>query len=478
MPLMRKQQVLSKLETNEGTSSAPGAVDAEQVFEPQLSDSAEIQSRVPAGPTLSRDFEPVGREQRQLTFRTDFRGSGSTGTAPSLGKYLQACGWKPSVLKQVTIGAVTGIGFQVGEIVSQSSGTIRGVVVGILTAGNAPQHRTTTSGHRLLVAVIVGTFTAAATTGESSGSTSTASAVADYVSQFCYQPTSQKLVRLQTAAWSAGTIAAGDTLKIENATTGALLGAVQIDNLTSQTDFEATILFLQDGGWHATPATNRLRAPNGTDTALLSAAPTATKTPSMTHRHNLDGRQRDLVGSRGDFSLEGEAGGPMQFSWTWTGDVVPAVDAPPIATSGLSTVRPPRLLGAFLCYGTGTEIYRLATKRIVVNNGGTVNPNLDGNRAGGATGSNVIDRAPTIVATTDVVNSAFDWEAARRNGTAIRAAFILGTTQGNIVAIVAPLCQVTDLAIANADGIAAFDVTLSPRRILESGDDELYIAQF
>ncbi|MBL8752270.1 MAG: hypothetical protein JNK15_03130 [Planctomycetes bacterium] len=479
MPITRKQQILAKVEVAEGTSSAPGAGDAVQVFEPTISPSVDVQKRVPSGPSLSRDFDPIGRQTRTVAFKSDFRGSGSTGTAPDFERFLKATGFTASVLKQVTLGAVTGIGFQVGEIVSQSSGTIRGVVVGILTAGNAPAGlRTQTSGHKLLVAVIVGTFTAAATTGESSASTSTASAVADYASQFCYQPTSKKLVRLQTAAWSAGTIAVGNTLRIENVTTGVLLGAVQVDTLTSQTDFEVSVLWLQNGGWDATAATNRLRAPNGTDTTTLSAAPVMTKTPSLTLRHNLDGRLRETVGARGDFTLEGDAGGPMQFSWSFTGDTVPPVDAAPVATTGLSTVRPPRLLGAYCGFGLGTEMHQLPLKRVSLSLAGQVNPNLDANRSGGATGSNVTDREPALAVTVDAVNGGFDWEAALSAGTVVRAAFILGTAQGNIVAIVAPLCQVHAASPGDGDGVATMEVVLAAKRILESGDDEIYVAQF
>lgn len=478
MPITRKQQVLAAIETNEGTAVSLSSTDAVQVFDPQLTDDVDIQSRVPAGPTLSRDFEPVGRQTRRLAFKSDFRGSGSTGTAPDFEKFLKASGFKASTLRQLTIGAVTGIGYEVGEIVQQSSGAIRGVIVGILNASNQPVSRTRTTGDKLLVAVIVGTFTNAATTGESSGSTNTLSAAAAYVSQFCYQPTSQKLVRLQTAAWSAGSIAAGNVLQIKHATTNVLLGSVQVDNLTSQTDFEAQILFLQNGGWDATAANNKLIAPNGTDNAVLSAAPTATKTPSLTMRHNLDGRQRDLVGARGTFSLEGEAGGPMQFSWDFSGDMVAAVDAPAIMTTGLSTVRPPRLLGAIAAYGLGTELYQLPTKRATVALGGQVNPNLDANRAGGSTGSNVTDRDPSITVTVDAVNGGFDWEAARAAGTVVRAALVLGTTQGNIVAVVAPLCQVKSVAPSDSDGVATLDVVLACKRIQESGDDELYLAQF
>jgi len=167
----------------------------------------------------------------------------------------------------------------------------------------------------------------------------------------------------------------------------------------------------------------------------------------------------------------------MQFTWTFSGDLGPSIDALPITTSGLSTIRPPRQLGAFLTYGLGTEIYRLPTKRVSLANGGTVSPNLDGNRAGGSTGSNVVDRLPAFSVTVDNLNGAFDWEAARANSLAIRAAFVLGTTAGNIMSIVAPICQVTEVAPSDSDGIATFDVTLEPMRVQESGDDELYISQ-
>lgn len=479
MPIQRKQQVLAKIETSEGTAATLAGSDAVQIFDPTPpQDTVEVQTRVPAGPTLSRDFAPIGRQSRALSFRTDFRGSGSTGTAPDFARFLLASGYKQTAaLRVLTLGSVTGIGFQIGEIVNQTS-TNRGVVVGILTASNAPLHRTTTTGHKLVVAVITGTLGTAATTGESSGSTSTASAAGDYTG-FSYQPTAEKLVNLTCAAWSnTNPPAVGDVLKVQHASSGILLATVQIVRDNSAGAFtNIDVVFLHgQPGFDATAANNELLSPEG-ETAVLNAAPTQTRTPSLTIRHNLDGRQRDLVGGRGDFTLEGDAGGPMQFAWQFSGDLVDAVDAPQVTTTGLSAVRPPRMLGAFLCYGLGAELYRLPTKRVSLANGGTVSPNLDGNRDGGSTGSNVADRDPTISVTVDNVNGAFDWELARKNGTPVRAAFLLGTAQGNIVAIVAPTCQVTELTFGEQDGVSTVEATLAPRRIQESGDDELYVAQ-
>lgn len=481
MPVERKQQILAAVETSEGTAATLAGSDAIQVFDPQISTAVEVQDRSPAGPTLSRDSATVGRQTRQLTYRSDFRGSGSTGTAPEFAKLLLGSGFKQlnstaTALRTLTLGAVTGIGFQIGEIVNQTASN-RGVVVGILSTTDVPKHRTVTTGDKLVVAVFLGTFGTAATTGESSGSTSTASA-ATSTAGFCYVPTSDKWTRLQVASWSGGTPVVGDVLKIEDTSAGgALIGTCQIarDN-GSMLDFDVVVLHMQPG-FNGTAANNRLRTPSGAGTATLSAAPSMSRTPSLTQRHNLDGRNRLLLGSRGDFNLAGDSGGPMQFEWTFTGDIGTDADAAPVATSGLSTVRPPRLLGAFLCYGNGSELYRIPTKRVSLAQGGQVTANLDGNRDGGATGSNVTDRDPRITVTVDNINGGFDWEAALKNGTVIRAAFLLGTALGNTVFITAPVCQVVECPLGNAEGISTFDVTLAARRIQESGDDELYLGQ-
>lgn len=471
MPVTRKQQILAKTETSEGTSSSPGAGDAVLIYEPQLQDSVDINPRVPSGPTLSRDFTPVGRTTRQLTFKSDFRGSGSLGTAPDFARFLLSCGYKQSALYLVTITstAPTLGGIMLGEIV-QDGGGARGVVVALSASAVSfvPITRLTTGSGVLVIAMITGTWATGAFGGESSSSLATTSAVTGY-SETCYQPDSQKLMNVTTGSWTGTPPAAeGEVLAVENGS-GVVLGHVQVivDN-GSMTDMDVTQL-------HGTIANgNRLRSAGG-GTATISAAPVMTRTPSLTIAHNLDGRRRDLLGSRGTFQLDGDVGSPMQFSWSFSGDIGPAVDTPAIVTTGLSTIRPPRLFGAIAAYGLGAQIHRITTKRVGMDNAGTVNPNLDVNRAGGATGSNVTDRDPSITVTVDQVHSGFDWEAARNNGTPVRFSAILGTVQGQIVGIAAPICQVTEVAISDADGVATFDVTLKPRRVLESGDDEVFL---
>lgn len=474
MPVTRKQQILAKTEVSEGASSNPGAPDAVLVFDPQLNDTADVLDRVPSGPTLSRDFTPVGRKTRTLTFKSDFRGSGditSPITEPDFGRFLKSCGYKLGLTQIIQVSTTPlGGGFMLGEVV-QDAGGARGVVIGLGTgAGLLLGTRMAVSGGFLVVAVLSGTFASGTIGGESSTSLASTSSVANY-DGLVYQPTSEKVMQVTTGAWTGTSpAAAGEVLAVE--VSGVVVGAVQIvrDNGSTFVDMDVTQL-------HGLIASgNTLRSAGG-GTATISAAPVQTRTPSLTIAHNLDGRRRDLLGARGSFTLEGEVGQPMQFSWSFSGDLGTAQDLPQIVTTGLSAIRPPRLLGAIVAYGIGAQVHRLPTKRVSVDNGGQVNPNLDVNRPGGATGSNVTDRDPSIQIAVDQVHSAFDWESARDNGTLVRFSAVLGSVAGNIVTISAPQCQVTEVSQSDADGVATFDITMKPRRVLESGDDELFFGQ-
>lgn len=265
MPITRKQQILAKIESNEGTAETLGANDADQVYEPGFQDSVDFSDRVPAGPTISRDYTPPGRQTREFTFQTDLRGSGSTSTAPAFAKYLQAAAYKASTLRQLTLGAVTGTGFQPGEQVYQgasyAAATAIGVVVAVLSASNVPVKLGNASGQLLVVAVVSGAFlNTTATVGNSSASSSTITADAAYTG-FCYQPTSDKIVRLQTNTWSGGVAAVGDSLELRHNTSNVLLGAVRVVRNNGGGTFDdlaCTVLWLQNGGFDATAGNNKL----------------------------------------------------------------------------------------------------------------------------------------------------------------------------------------------------------------------------
>jgi hypothetical protein len=487
MPLTRKQQILAKLETSEGVDSSPAAADAMLVFDPTIADDVANTDRVPAGATLSRDFVPMGRKSRTMTFTSDFRGSADTSipiTVPDWGTLLQACAYKSVTPIRLPITSPTGTGFQLGEIVQKSS-TIRGVVIGLINTFLVPNfvtHRLSNAGD-VVVAPIQGTFTSSGTlTGESSGTTATLGTVANYPG-LAYMPTSEKVVTLTVSSWSSSAPAVGDVLRVRNGS--VVVGHAQIiaeNSVGTMLDFDVTLL----AGTIATGNT-LATADTGGSTATIATGPTQKRTPSLSFRHNLDGRRRGLVGARGDFELRGDAGGPLSFSWTFNGEATASLDAVPVATSGLSSIRPPRLLGAIVAVGravnttlgdSAVDFFRLPTKSVGLQAGNTVAPNLDANAANGSTGANVTDRDPQISATIDQIHSGFDWEDFRDNARACRIAVQCGgNTPGQIVGFVAPNVQVLEAAVADADGVAAWDLNMRPRRVLESGDDEIVIFQ-
>lgn len=479
MPITRKQQILAKQETSEGVSSSPGAADALLVYEPSLTDDVQTNDRVPAGSSLSRDIVPMGRKSRTISFQSDFRGSGDATSDPdepdwsALVKAAAFTRVQPIKLPVTSIGG-TSTGFQVGEIVQKTS-AIRGVVLGCFS-GSTVVEKLTVSGD-VIIGPITGTFTTGGTlTGESSGTTATIGTVANY-NGWAYKPTSAKTVTLTASSGFTG----GSDPRADDVVTikagGVVTGNAQVVSINAGgTSIVVSVL------WGPVAITNTVHF--GGASATITSAPEMSDTPSTTIRHNLDGRNRDLVGARGDFELTGEAGGPMSFAWTFTGDPVDAVDALPVTTSGLSSIRAPRLFGAICTYGrtmalaeANVALYRLPTKSISLSASNTINPNLDANASGGATGANVADRDPTLAVTVDQVHSAFDWEAFRDDALTVHAAVIVGTTAGNICGVVVPNGQVLEATLGDADGVATHEVQIRPRRVLESGDDELWLVQ-
>jgi hypothetical protein len=475
MPITRKQQLLAKLETTEGGGATFAAADAVEVFDPSISDTVDQLDRSPAGSTLSRDFTPVGRKTREVTFTSDLKGSGTASTVPPWGLLLEACGYRQDDdgtrsfrILNVSFGSITGA-FQVGEQITQTSSNV-GVIVGVFSSANAPKLASTADSDYAIVVEVKGTLTSTtATTGSSSGATDSTLTVATTSNHHAYMPTSKKLLNITIGSWAVdANPVAGEVFLVKNGST--LVGSVQLIEEHSATDLDVTLLWgeIADG---------YTLTESGGETATISGDPDPVLTPSLAVRHNLDGRNRLLLGSRGSFSMTGEVGEPLSFSWTFTGDVGTDADAVPIATSGLSTTRAPRLLGAICAYGEGSNIRDLQTKSITFDSGNTVASNLDANSTGGATGANVTDRDPSITVQVDNTLSTTDWESLRDNGSTVRAAFVLGSTAGNIVSLVAPVCQVTEVSIGDADGVSVMDVTLRPRRINETGDDEVYICQ-
>lgn len=487
MPLSRKQQILFKRETSEAVNAVPLAADAVLVFEPSISDSVETTDRVPAGSSLSREVVPTGRRTRTIGFQSDLRGSGDTSgspvDAPDWGPMIECSAYETATLRTVPVSPTSGDGYHLGEIVQQSS-SVRAIVCGMFDGAGAFTHRLGDTGS-LVVIELTGTLAnTVALTGESSGTVADGGTVADYAGRG-YKPTSEKVITLTASGGFTGGGAdpvASDVVTIERSS--VQVGLAQVTTINAGgTSIEVTILDGEVASGDAVIA-------SATASATLTSPPVMTKTPSATIRHNLDGRARDLIGARGDFEITADAGSPLSISWTWSGDPATAVDALPVATAGLGSIRAPRLFaadGAVCTYArtvnvpddsdTAQPVLRLATKSVSYSSGNSVAPDLDANSAGGARGANVTDRDPTFSATVNQAHSGFDWEDFRDNSRTVHAGVVVGNTPGNIVGFVIPNGQVLEANIGDSDGVATHEVQIKPRRVLEQGDDEIVFFQ-
>jgi len=365
-------------------------------------------------------------------------------------------------------------------VVYSATSANRGVVVGLITGTPAFTHRLPTSG-TVIVWVFSGTFASLATvTGEHSGATGAAGTVAPYAG-LAYAPDSVKSTTITTASWTGGTPSVGDVLLVKTA--GVVVGAIQI------TVDNGSMLSLDANQLYGTVSNGDTLTNDAGRSCTINSAPACNRTPPLTIWNNLDGRRFPLTDSRGTFSLEGEAGQPLQFSWTFNGTPGTATDVLATTTTGLSAISPPRLFGSTFVAGSGANtagaagsgamanLFRMPLKRFALDLGGQVAASMDANQAGGVGAANVTDRDPVFTITVDQIHGAFDWQSMRDNSTPVRIGLLMGTAAGNCMTIVAANCQVTQVNSADSDGVAVWEVALKPRRIRESGDDEFLITQ-
>lgn len=472
MGLTRKVQILAALEDTEGVAKTLTPSDTTLVFDPEVSEVATRNERVPASPALGRRKDRVGLTGRQISFGSDF-GGGGVGTAPSWNKFMRSCGFQEQRVKKYALTSVGSV-FLIGEkvFVQGAEATNYGIALNQLggSSGN------------LYVAWLVGDAPAGTIEGKGSGATGTAAAPAAQ-DDFFYNPASLKLAQIQASGgWSSGpTLAVGSVVLAQRGVSGLIVGSgqVKINNSTPAgdwDDFEVSIT-------HGDIQSGDILITAFGETATVSATPVQTRIPSLTMRHNLDGYARDLIGCRGNFTLEGSAGGPMRLNWTFQGVQASTVDLDFSPGAMFQTNLPPRLRGItanLIVAGSGITI---PIRSVSIDMGNVVSLREDAVAAGGQHHAEVTDRDPTFTLTTDKLPVAVvPWVALRDLGSDVIMGLRIGTVGGNILTIVGTAMQIEEPSDEDAQGIAADSITLKPRMmddgvIAEEGNNEIIIAQ-
>ena len=327
----------------------------------------------------------------------------------------------------------------------------------------------------LYVAWLVGSAGTGTILGKRSGATSTALAIAA-TDDYYYRPTSLKTINITTGAWSGGPtgLVAGAVLTVLRSS--VRVGSVQVKVVNSSTDLDVAVQYgdVMNGDTLVTAVA---------ETATVSAAPTALRTPSLTMRHNLDGLARDLVGARGNATLEGEAGGPLRWGFTFDGVQDTEADIDFTTGAGLMANLPPRLLGATFAVGIASANIQMPLRSFSVDLGNSVALRPDATASKGDHHAEITDRDPTITIGTDLTGATnVNWVGLRDGGTIIRVGLRVGSTSGNVMVVVGTHCQVEEISDEDSDGIAGQTITIKPRflddgTVVEEGDNELIFAQ-
>lgn len=468
--LSKRHQVLVKIQDTDGVGVSPGSSDGVLIYDPEFSESAAFQDRQPASATLSRDNTPPGLTTGQLVFSSDFRGSGTIATAPECGKLLQIAGHRQQALVRLTLSGMSATErIQVGEIVNQTS-AVRGICLTDLSGAVGD----------IVVLPIVGTFTAAALVGESGAASATVSAVDATDEGFGYTPDSLRLIQWNSGAWAASN-PSGVGVVLQILRGGFVVGAVQVIELGTGSSWVAGV----KGALLWGSLANADVLSDGTNTATLSATPTLVRGPCATANSNLDGLLRQLQDCRADFTLEGAAGEPLVLKWTLAGRPQAYTGALPVTVTGLSTVRAPRLFGAFVGIGYGAQFYRLPIRSISLSPGNTVGVRQDVNATGGHGGTLISNRLPKITIEVENTGLGFDWRTRLQSEQNVRFGAVLGgnglgtfagRSAANTMIVAAPNCQVRSISDGDSDGVATYTIELQPNRTLEGGDDDYVLA--
>lgn len=460
MGVRAKAQILAKIESVEGSPASLSASDAVTVFTPDFSDDTPFTDRRPAGPSLSRDLEPVGRSTRTITYTADLRPSGSTGTVPPFGKLIQPCGFDEIAKHKLTLTSVSGTFQPFERLAIGSTDTTR---YGVALAGVLDTDK-------LHVAWIAGAPPAAgeAVLGLSSGATADVSAIV--AENVFYAPTSKALLQVSVGAGFI-VAAAGDVLVVKRS--GLVVGAVQIYEFTSGlTDFKASLQ------WGSIANGDVLHQVSG-ESATVDAAVTQIHTPSLTQRINIDGRYFDQWGARGTFTLSGENGTHLSLAMQFLGQRGTDGDIG-LLTGGpvQSNVAIPKLQGAVVGLGVGGDFLRLRGRRLELAMNNQLGMIGDWNAPGGDVGTSITDRDPIL--TVDVEwpgKASFDLLDIVNDSTPVRFGMLIGSGAGGRLVLGGNRMQIVGYAPGEVDGRFIATLTMKPRRIDEDGDDELLLSQ-
>ena len=191
---------------------------------------------------------------------------------------------------------------------------------------------------------------------------------------------------------------------------------------------------------------------------------------SITLYFYQDGIRHKLLGARGTFSFEANAGEYGKVKWSFTGLYAGPTDTA-LATGTYNSTLPPRFVSASFAL----DSYAFVISNLKIDAGNTVVERKDANNATGISAyfirerkvTGEIDPEAVTVATKDIYTM---WSASSR----VAMTATLGATAGNICTITGPKVALSDIKYGERNGLLT--TTLPLVFTPNAGNDELKIA--
>jgi len=193
----RLVQIAVEEESAEGTAEALVDADATMAVYPDASYTSDIQKfkRDPARASLAKLRSVIGKQLAQLSWRCEFKGSGSVGTEPAWNDAILGCGFQKKTVSSIDIGAVSSGPFYPGETVNGGTSSATGRVVCEVENGDSVVH----------MIDVTGTWQSGETiTGGTSGASATTSSTETADQGFAYVPDSSSPPSMTVARYMNG----------------------------------------------------------------------------------------------------------------------------------------------------------------------------------------------------------------------------------------------------------------------------------
>lgn len=464
MGLVRKSQVAMATEAVPGTAVALAGADVVDTLESNRSKTQELIDRQPAGGSLSKGVEAVGRGSAEITFAVDIKGSGTATTVPNFWKAILAALYETVDVYEVNLTSLSE-DLEPGDRISENGGDAVAVVV----------KHVAESGSAVAVPVvpIAGTWTSATQVdsvlkGAAVGTTDTTPISAAATGKAA-KPISRVVTELDTTAdWSSGSPPAGKGITIKDGATVKGQAYFISDESTTTKRIEMSWGTVDDG--YTLESTNS----GGSATTATVATPSNVSTvkgATLTAQLNRANRRDRIVGGISTFTASIEAGQPGRFNFTLRGQAVPPVIEDPLTATGLPTTTPPRFASGYV----SVDGVRLPVKSIEYDAGAETVQRADANSPNAEAGGVVTGRDPSLRVTLEDTPEAVAHDAKWTAGTTVRLGVQIGSTPGNTIGFVAEAAQIAEDSPGDADGVATNDITFRLRAVTLAGDDEAYI---